>query len=71
MATDSIIKQALAVLAGLFAAGLAYALVNFAIASFGSDDPALASSYAFLRWGSTAMLGLVGYGWALTSVKVV
>lgn len=71
MATDSIIKQALAVLAGLFAAGLAYALINFAIASFGSDDPALASAYALLRWGSTAMLGLVAYGWTLTSVKVV
>lgn len=71
MATDSVIKQALAVLAGLFGAELAYALVNFAIASFGSDDPALESAYALLRWGSTAMLGLVAYGWALANVKVV
>ena len=44
-------------------------MVNFVIAQLGGEVPGADLAYALLRYGFAAAFGVVGYAWAMASIR--
>ena len=69
MTAESKAARALAVAAGILVGASSLAMANFIIAQFGGEVPDAALAYVLLRYGFAAVAGVMGYAWAMASIK--
>ena len=69
MMTESKAARTLAVVAGILTGVGSLVMVNFVIAQLGGEVPGADLAYALLRYGFAAAFGVVGYAWAMASIR--